>query len=92
MLMITIARKFPVSLLAGFSKICERVVFFYLYNFLMEIGFLYKFQSGFRPGDSTINQLIFPVHKIYKALEGGKEVEVVFLDISKAFDKVWFVA
>ena len=55
----------------------------------MEIGFLYKFNSGFRPGDSTINQLIFLVHKIYGALEGGKEVRVVFLDISKAFDKVW---
>ena len=53
----------------------------------MEIGFIYKFQSGFRPGDSTINQLIFLVHKIYEALEGGKEVRVVFL--SKAFDKVW---
>ena len=79
----------PVSLLSSFSKICERVVFFYLYNFLMEIGFLYKFQSGFRPGDSTINLLIFLVHKIYEALEGGKEVRVVFLDISKAFDKVW---
>ena len=55
----------------------------------MEIGFLYKFQSGFRPGDSTFNQLIFLVHKIYEALEGGKEVRVVFQDISKAFDKVW---
>ena len=52
----------PVSLLASFSKICEKVVFFHLYNFLMDIGFLYKFQSGFRPGDSTINQLIFLVH------------------------------
>ena len=79
----------PVSLLASFSKICERVVFFHLYNFLMETGFLYKFQSGFRPGDSTINQLIFLVHKIYEALEDGKEVRAVFLDISKAFDKVW---
>ena len=79
----------PVSLLASFSKICERVVFFHLYNFLMETGFLYKFQSGFRPGDSTINQLIFLVHKIYEALEDGKEVRVVFLDISKPFDKVW---
>ena len=48
-----------------------------------------KFQSGFRPGDSTINRLIFLVHKIYEALEGGKEARVVFLDISKAFDKVW---
>ena len=55
----------------------------------MEIGFLYKFQSGFRPGDSTINQLIFLVHKIYEALEGSKEVQLLFIDISKAFDKVW---
>ena len=47
------------------------------------------FQSGFRPGDSTANQLIFITHKIYEALEHGKEVRMVFLDISKAFDKVW---
>ena len=29
------------------------------------------------------------VHKIYDALERGKEVRMVFPDISKAFDKVW---
>ena len=79
----------PVSLLASFSKICEKVVFFYMYSFSMEIGFLYKLQSGFRPGDSAINQLIFFVHKIYEALESGREVGAVFVDISKAFDKVW---
>ena len=28
-------------------------------------------------------------HKIYDALERGKEVRMVYLDISKAFDKVW---
>jgi hypothetical protein len=38
-----------------------------------------------------INQLILITltHKIYEALEQGKEVRIVFLDISKAFDKVW---
>jgi hypothetical protein len=35
------------------------------------------------------NQLVFIVHKIYEALEQGKEVCMIFLDISKAFDKVW---
>ena len=79
----------PVSLLASFSKICEKVVFFYMYSFSMEIGFLSKLQSGFRPGDSAINQLIFFVHKIYEALESGREVGAVYVDISKAFDKVW---
>ena len=79
----------PVSLLPCLSKICEKVVFVRLYNFLLEIGYLYKLQSGFRPGDSTVNQLLYFVHQIYCAFEAGKEVRMVFLDISKAFDKVW---
>ena len=44
-------------------------------------------QSGFRPGDSTVNQLVYLVHKIYDAFEKGKEVRMVFLDISKALIK-----
>ena len=79
----------PVSLLDSFSKITEKVVFIRLYNFLLEIGFLNPLQSGFRPGDSTVNQLVYLVHRIYAAFEQGKEVRMVYLDISKAFDKVW---
>ena len=79
----------PASLLPSPSKICEKIVFMQLYNFLLDIGFLYRYQSGFRPGDSTINQLIYITHQIYLAFESGKEVRVTFLDISKAFHKVW---
>ena len=79
----------PVSLLCSLSKILEKIVFIRLYNFLLEIGYLNRLQSGFRPGDSTVNQLIYLVHQIYQAVEDGKEVRMVFLDISKAFDKVW---
>ena len=52
---------------------------------------LTKNQSGFRPDDSTINQLIFLVNEIQKAFDDPKclEVRAIFLDISKAFDKVW---
>ena len=57
--------------------------------FLLEIEYLNPLQSGFRPGGSTVNQLVYLVHKIYDAFEKGKEVRMVFLDISKAFDKVW---
>ena len=46
-------------------------------------------QSGFRPGDSCVNQLIATTHKIYKSLDDGLEVRGVLLVILKAFDKVW---
>lgn len=34
-------------------------------------------------------QLVYIVHKIYEVLEKGNEIRAVFLDISKAFDRVW---
>ena len=79
----------PVSLLSCFSKILERIVFRKLYLFLESIGFFYRFESGFRPGDSTVMQLVYIVHKIHEVLDRGNEVRAVFLDISMAFDKVW---
>ena len=45
-------------------------------------------QSGSRPGDSCVNQLLAITHEIYKSLDEGFEVRGTFLDISKAFDKV----
>ena len=46
-------------------------------------------QSDFKTGDSCINELISITHGIYKSFDDGYEVRGVFLDISKAFDKVW---
>ena len=49
------------------------------------------YQSGFRSGDSCVHQLISIVHDIYNAFDTNPSLEVrcVFLDISKAFDRVW---
>jgi hypothetical protein len=41
------------------------------------------------PGDSTINQAIIICDMVYSAFERGNEVHAEFLDISKAFDRVW---
>ena len=48
-------------------------------------------QSGFRQGDSTVNQLLYITHQIYTAFEEYPTLETraVFLDISKTFDKVF---
>ena len=46
-------------------------------------------QSGFRSGDSCINQLLSINHEILNAFDKGLDVRGIFLDISKAFDKLW---
>ena len=46
-------------------------------------------QSGFRPADSCTNQLLSIAHEFFSAFGDGHEVRCVFLDISKAFDRVW---
>ena len=48
-----------------------------------------RFQSGFIPGDSTTDQLLHIYHTFCEAVDNGKEVRVVFCDVSKAFDRVW---
>ena len=60
-----------------------------LYKYLSDNQILTPNQSGFRPGDSTINQLLYIAHRIYVAFEEfpSRETRAVFLDISKAFDK-----
>ena len=48
-----------------------------------------KNKSGFQPGDSCINQLLSITHEIFTSFDNRLKVRSVFLDISKAFDKVW---
>ena len=81
----------PISLLPICSKIFEKLLFNCLYTYLDSNGLITKNQSGFRPGDSTPNQLLYLVNEIHEAFENPKTLDVraVFLDISKAFDKVW---
>ena len=67
----------------------ERLIFKHVFNHLQDIHFLTSAQSGFVPGDSTVNQLTFLYDTFCKALDDGLEVRTVFFDISKAFDKVW---
>ena len=69
----------------------EKIIFNNLYTYLDTNNLITKNQSGFRPGDSTTNQLLYLVNEIQQAFEDPRSLEVraVFLDISKAFDKVW---
>ena len=79
----------PVSLLSICGKIFEILIFNEIFRSLNENNLIFSNQPGFKPGDSCINQLLSITHEIYKSFDDGFEVRGVFLDISKAFDKVW---
>ena len=78
----------PISLLPICGKCFEKIIF---YSYLNVNNLITNNQSGFRPGDSTTNQLVYLTNEIHEAFENPHclEVRAVFLDISKAFDKVW---
>ena len=81
----------PISLLPIFGKIFEKIIFNRIYDFLLNEELLNPNQSDFRPSDSCINQLLAITHQIFEAFDSNPPLEIrsVFLDISKAFDKVW---
>ena len=45
-------------------------------------------QAGFLPGQSTVTQLCSLMHQWQMALDRGDSVKAVFLDLSKAYDRV----
>ena len=79
----------PISLLPSCGKIFERLIFNEMFIYFSANKLISKNQSGFQPGNSCINQLLSITYEIFTSLDNGLEVRSVFLDISKAFDKVW---
>ena len=77
----------PISLLPVSSKIFDRLLYDSMSKFFTENNLISLNQSGFKPGDSCVNQLL--THQIFKSLDNGHEVRSVFSDMFKALDKVW---
>ena len=79
----------PISFLTIFSKIFERLLFNEMFGFFIENESISQHQSGFKPGDPCINQLLSITYEIYQSFDEGFDNRSVFIDTSKAFDKVW---
>ena len=81
----------PISLLPICGKMFEKCIYNCLYSYLESNNILSKSQSGFRKGDSCISQLLAITLIVYSNFDACPSLETrgVFLDISKAFDKVW---
>ena len=76
----------PISLLSILSKVLERCIYNHCYQFIQsKLSF---YQHGFVQGRNCVTQLIWFYHKILEALDGGHEVGAIYLDFSKAFDRI----
>ena len=76
----------PVSLLSIPSKCLEKIVHKAIYSHVAP--YLTDWQHGFIRGRSCATQLVLTHHQWTKALDDGLQVDVVFLDVSKTFDRV----
>ena len=62
-----------------------------MFEYFIENELFTVCQFGFLPGDSCTSQLLTIIHEIQKSFDESPPIDVrgIFLDISKAFDKVW---
>ena len=81
----------PIFLLPILGNIFEKVIFDSLYDYFVNNKLLTPRQSGFIKGDSCVNQLLAITYEIHKNVYANPCIDTicVFLDMSKAFDKVW---
>ena len=78
----------PVALTSHIIKIFEKILRNKLAGFLDQNNLMNENQHGFRPGRSCLTQLLSHHDNIISLLEQGNNVDVVYLDFAKAFDKV----
>ena len=58
-------------------------------TYFIENNLISENQSGFKPGNSRVNLLLAITHEIFSRFDDNYQVRGVFLNISKAFEKVW---
>ena len=76
----------PISLLWLISKVMERCVFNSIKDRVYSM--IDSSEQGFIKGRSCVTQLVEVLDYIGSRLDNGGQVDVIYLDMSKAFDKV----
>ncbi|GFU22890.1 probable RNA-directed DNA polymerase from transposon X-element [Trichonephila clavipes] len=79
----------PISLLSCLSKVYEFVLLQRLNQHCAAANFIIPQQCGFRPKCSTVHQLLRVTELIHSGFAKHEATSILFLDIAKAFDKIW---
>ena len=78
----------PISLTSVMCKLMECIIVNKLTLFLESNNLLTPYQHGFRKGKSCVTNLIMFYDKVTKCVDSGGSYDILFLDFSKAFDKI----
>ena len=85
----------PISLTSCVSKLFERIILSRLLFFLKSNFILSSRQAGFRPGQSTLDQILYLPQSIldgFNESRPGSRTILPTIDFSKTFDSVWHPA
>ena len=85
----------PISLISCVSKLFERIILSRLLFFLESNSILSPRQAGFRPGRSTLDQILYLSQSIsdgFNKPRPGSRTILSTIDFSRAFDSVWHPA
>ena len=78
----------PISLTSQICKVLESIIKEKIVNHLDTYSLIHESQHGFTKGKSCLTILLSFLEDITKSVDDGKPVDVIYLDFSKAFDKV----
>ena len=78
----------PISLLCVPYKILESLIYPRVEP--LSDPLLPKEQAGFRRGKSTVDQVVLPTQNIEDSFEAKKKVGAVFIDLTAAYDIIWY--
>ena len=79
----------PISLTSCVGKLMERLINTRMMWYLEKENVLMPTQAGFRHHRSTEDQVTYIAQEIEDALQDKKQTIAVWIDLEKAFDKVW---
>ena len=78
----------PISLTSISCKVMEHIIFHHIMSHFDSSNILNPLQHGFRPNHSCQTQLVDLIEDIQRSTNDHKQVDLLFLDFSKAFDTV----
>ena len=78
----------PISILCATAKFFEKIVDLAMKNELTRLNISAPNQYGFTPGKSTVGNLIDTYEFVSQNVHNGIPVDVIYLDLEKAFDRV----